>query len=148
MKQTNRTSSSKPVCKFYNSSQGCLKGDACAFAHTQNVNRTSSHSKNDTELSTSEWKHMVVHCKKSKYDVYIGRPNPSIPNSSENKWGNPFKISDTMNRAQVINAYREWINDRPELVQKAKNELKGKILACWCSPKGCHGDVLAEIANT
>ena len=25
--------------------------------------------------------HLVVHCKKANYDVYIGRPS---------KWGNPF----------------------------------------------------------
>ena len=34
------------------------------------------------------------------------------------------------------------------MMQRAKMELRGKVLGCWCSPKACHGDVLAEIANS
>lgn len=30
---------------------------------------------------------------------------------------------------------------------KQLRELKGKTIACWCSPKKCHGDVLAELAD-
>ncbi|MGD9564460.1 MAG: DUF4326 domain-containing protein [Pyrinomonadaceae bacterium] len=26
-------------------------------------------------------------------------------------------------------------------------ELRGKVLGCWCSPKVCHGDVLARLLN-
>jgi hypothetical protein len=26
-------------------------------------------------------------------------------------------------------------------------ELKGKVLGCWCHPKGCHGHVLAKLVN-
>jgi hypothetical protein len=26
--------------------------------------------------------------------------------------------------------------------------LKGKILVCFCKPLACHGDVLAEIADS
>ena len=82
---------------------------------------------------------LVVHCKKEKYDVYIGRP--SI-------WGNPFVIGRDENRDEVIEKYREWISDKPDLIKKAKLELKGKILACWCYPNKCHGDILAKIANS
>lgn len=46
-------------------------------------------------------KKFVVHCKKSKYDVYIGRPNTSIP-SKDCKWGNPFKIGRDGDRDDVI----------------------------------------------
>eukprot|EP01133_Synstelium_polycarpum_P003471 gene3471-3950_t len=38
--------------------------------------------------------------------------------------------------------------DQNALFQEAKKELKGKIIACWCSPLNCHGHVLAEIANS
>ena len=79
----------------------------------------------------------VVHCKKEPYDVYIGRPS---------KWGNPFTIGKDGNREQVINAYRKWINDSPELLYQI-HELEGKTLGCWCSPKACHGDVLIELVN-
>jgi hypothetical protein len=93
-------------------------------------------------------KQYVVHCKKSGYDVYIGRPNPSIPSSYQNaKWGNPFKIGEHGTREDVIKKYEEWFVSQPELVKAAKKELKGKILACWCSPQSCHGDVLARVAN-
>lgn len=79
----------------------------------------------------------VVHCKKSSYDVYIGRPS---------KWGNPFMIGRDGNRMEVIQKYRAWLMNRQDLID-ALPELKGKILGCWCSPQACHGDVLAELAN-
>ena len=79
----------------------------------------------------------VVHCKKSKYDVYIGRPS---------KWGNPFAIGKDGTREEVIQKYRAWLLTRPELMNSI-HELKDKILACWCHPQACHGDVLAELAN-
>ena len=80
----------------------------------------------------------VVHCKKDKYDVYIGRPGP---------WGNPFEIGKDGDREEVVEKYAEWLLAQPELVEKAKEELKGKVLGCWCAPKLCHGDILAEVAN-
>ena len=79
---------------------------------------------------------MVVHCKKDKYDIYIGRPS---------KWGNPFSV-DEYGREGCINKYREWILNKPELI-KSLDELKGKVLGCWCKPKVCHGDVLVELAK-
>lgn len=81
---------------------------------------------------------LVVHCKRSPYDVYIGRPSP---------WGNPFRLRDEAERAAVIRRYRTWLARRPELIERARRELRGKRLGCWCAPRPCHGDVLAEIAN-
>lgn len=82
----------------------------------------------------------VVHCKKDKYDIYIGRPS---------KWGNPFNLIDPKNdleRKEVIDKYRKWITTgNGKFLLKDLNELKGKILACYCSPKPCHGDVLIEL---
>lgn len=79
----------------------------------------------------------VVHCKKSKHDIYIGRPS---------KWGNPFEIGKDGTREEVIHKYREWIQTQPSLL-KSVHELKGKTIACWCAPLPCHGDVLAELAE-
>ena len=88
---------------------------------------------------TNNW---VVHCKKDEYDVYIGRGS---------KWGNPFKMNDKSDeeRNRVIEEYKQWLSrdEQKELLNACKTELKGKILGCWCSPKACHGSVLAEIAN-
>jgi len=79
----------------------------------------------------------VVHCKKRPYDVYIGRPE---------KWGNPFTIGKDGNRGDVIEKYIDWLMNQPVLLNDV-HELKDKILGCWCHPKSCHGDILAEIAN-
>jgi len=80
----------------------------------------------------------VVHCKKDRYDVYIGRPS---------KWGNPFAIGRDGNREEVIIKYRDYILSQPALLKDLPS-LKGKILGCWCAPLACHGDVLVEMANT
>jgi hypothetical protein len=79
----------------------------------------------------------VVHCKRDRYDVYIGRPS---------KWGNPFVIGRDGTREQVIAKYRAYILRRPELIA-ALLELRGKTLGCWCAPQPCHGEVLAELAD-
>ena len=90
---------------------------------------------------------LVVHCKKSEYDVYIGRPNRAIKGSQESPWGNPFKIGRDGSRADVIAKYRTWLEAQPELMARARLELRGKVLGCWCAPQACHGDVLAAVAN-
>ena len=87
----------------------------------------------------------VVHFKKEPYDVYIGRG--SI-------WGNPFTHLTTETKAQFVVAtreeaiakYREWLMCQPELLKQIPT-LRSKVLGCWCRPKSCHGDVLAEMAN-
>ena len=80
---------------------------------------------------------LVVHCKRSKYDVYIGRPS---------KWGNPFNIGKDGTREEVILKYLRWLKDQPKLIAEL-DELKGKVLGCWCAPNACHGDALAKLAN-
>ena len=79
----------------------------------------------------------VVHCKREKFDVYIGRPS---------KWGNPFVIGKDGDRKEVLKKYRDWIVEQKSLIGDLP-ELEGKVLGCWCKPKACHGDILAEMAN-
>ena len=82
---------------------------------------------------------LVVHCKQAPFDVYVGRP--SI-------WGNPFKLKSEADRTPAILAqYEAWLRGQPELVARARRELRGKVLGCYCAPKLCHGDVLARVAN-
>ena len=81
----------------------------------------------------------VVDCRREPYDVYIGRP--SI-------FGNPFRIGPDGTRAEVIEKYRADVLDRPLLVKTIRRELRGKRLGCYCAPQPCHGDVLAEIAES
>ena len=73
----------------------------------------------------------VVHCKKQKYDVYIGRKNPSV-DCKDCKWGNPFAITDQQNREQVIEKYEKWLRSKPEMIEMARTELKGKVLGWYC----------------
>lgn len=83
-------------------------------------------------------KQLVVHCKREPFDVYIGRPGP---------YGNPFIIGRDGDRAAVIAKYEAWLRKQPELVARAKRELQGKTLGCWCAPFACHGDVLVRVVN-
>lgn len=71
------------------------------------------------------------------YDVYIGRPS---------KWGNPFVIGKDGSRENVIELYRDWIFRQTELLNSL-DEIRDKILGCWCAPKHCHGDVLVELCE-
>lgn len=72
--------------------------------------------------------------------VYVGRPT---------KWGNPYAIipGTGFTRLVVLAKYREYINSFPQLQHAAREELRGKHLACWCAPSPCHADILLEIAN-
>lgn len=83
----------------------------------------------------------VVHFKRDSYNkknyVYIGRPSP---------WGNPFAIGMDGTREEVIEKYEKYIRAQPELMALL-HELKGKYLACWCSPLACHGDILAKLVK-
>ena len=58
------------------------------------------------------------------------------------KWGNPHMLNDESQRDKVCDQY---ITDF-ELVDDIA-ELESKVLVCWCSPKRCHGDFLARLAN-
>jgi Domain of unknown function (DUF4326) len=88
----------------------------------------------------------VVHCKKEKYDIYIGRPS---------KWGNPYSHKDgtlaefkVENRGQALEMYREYITMGAGIqLLNDLHELKGKTLGCWCKPASCHGDILIELLN-
>lgn len=75
--------------------------------------------------------------KMPKNTVYVGRPT---------YWGNKFLVK-LWGREEAIRLYREFFRDGG-LAMTAKEELKGKNLACWCPlDQPCHADVLLEIAN-
>lgn len=77
-----------------------------------------------------------------EYDVFIGRPS---------KWGNPFShLSSTLaqykasDRIEAVEKYRQWILTQPQLLADLE-ELRGKRLGCFCTPKLCHGHILIEL---
>ncbi len=79
----------------------------------------------------------VANLYKEPYDVYIGRGS---------YWGNPFVIGKHGDRKECIDMYREYAILH-NIRERAKKELIGKTLGCYCKPKECHGDLLAEWAN-
>lgn len=65
--------------------------------------------------------------------IYVGRPT---------RWGNPFTGPD------AVTQFRAWLDGQPELVERARRELGGHNLACWCAlGQPCHADVYLEVAN-
>jgi len=70
--------------------------------------------------------------------VYIGRPS---------KWSNPFKVGQDGTLLEVAQKYINWLQSQHELIADAKQELKGKDLACYCKPGLCHGDLLLILSN-
>lgn len=122
--------------------EGACISDDCLVHHGTGRSRESLYRTN------------VVHCKRAKYDVYIGRGNCPVT-GKRGEWGNPFSHQSTSvaqfkvaTRDEAVSAYRDWLLSQPALVEKAKRELKGKVLACWCAPQNCHGRVLVDIANS
>jgi len=77
----------------------------------------------------------VVHCKRSKYDVYIGRGGP---------WGNPFEIGQDGTREEVCAKYLKYLLQNERLMAMLPS-LKGKVLGCYCAPKLCHGDIIIHV---
>lgn len=52
------------------------------------------------------------------------------------------------NVEQAVISFREMFEEDPQIVANAKEELRGKNLACWCGPDNkCHADVLLEVVN-
>jgi hypothetical protein len=86
----------------------------------------------------------VVHVKLDKSDVYVGRPS---------YWGNPYTVA-THGRGRAVLLFEDYVRRTPQFRERVKKVLSGKILACWCAPRGgvehdapliCHAQVLVRI---
>ena len=82
--------------------------------------------------------------------VYIGRCRGRCRHGDNNGFGHifadPFKSRIGRTRAQIISDYQDYLKEHPEIVEAAR-QLRGKVLACFCTPLPCHGDILADIAD-
>ena len=56
-------------------------------------------------------------------------------------WGNPFEIPSDGDRDTVCDSY-ELFFARKFSLHNRLDELRGKVLGCWCYPNRCHGDYL------
>ncbi|SRR5581483_11555946 len=75
--------------------------------------------------------------------VYVGRPTA---------FGNPFRVGskEAPTRRHAVELFEAYIASKPQLAERARHELKGKNLACWCPVDGkpCHAATLLRIANS
>jgi len=77
-------------------------------------------------------------------DIYIGRVcNMGGWRLLKSKWHNPYSVKQYGD--QAIPLFEKYIRESP-LINDIE-ELRGKILGCWCKPKPCHGDILIKILN-
>ncbi|WP_018330658.1 DUF4326 domain-containing protein [Actinomycetospora chiangmaiensis] len=84
------------------------------------------------------------------------KPEGAVTVARPSSWGNPFKLGETLDvdgttvtldRDLMIALYRRWLGEHPELIERAREELAGHDLACWCRPdEACHADVLLRVA--
>jgi Domain of unknown function (DUF4326) len=85
------------------------------------------------------------------------KPEGAITVARPSSWGNPFKLDGvvrtdedvevTLDRDTMIALYRRWLAEQPELIERARAELAGHDLACWCPlDAACHADVLLRVA--
>lgn len=61
----------------------------------------------------------------------------------QSDWGNPFEIPGDGDRDAVCNSY-EIFFPRKFSLHNRLDELRGKVLGCWCYPDRCHGDYLVS----
>lgn len=84
-------------------------------------------------------KHCVVVNKyNSDFDINIQRGT---------MWGNPFKEGT---REENIKKFKPYFLNKIKTGQISKSHLevlRGMRLGCTCSPKPCHGDIIAEVVN-
>lgn len=78
----------------------------------------------------------VVHCKKERYDVYIGRPSAL---------GNPFVIGKDGSRKEVIEKFEQYARKDKDVLALIRMLSERTVLGCWCAPQACHGDVIVKL---
>lgn len=79
---------------------------------------------------------MVVHVKSKVNSVYCGRGS---------RFGNPFPMYKEGDRGKVVKQFNDWLIYQPELLRLSSYALKGKKISCFCAPKDCHCDTLAQL---
>lgn len=87
-------------------------------------------------------------------NVYIGRKGVVFVDGERfpkenSEWANPYRITDNLDRDQVILQYETHLDAmlEDEECKKRFLLLRGKTLGCWCKPDACHGDVIVKKLN-
>ena len=100
---------------------------------------------------------VVVNIYEEQFDAYIGRAG----RGEDGYFGNPFRMGNRISREQAVKSFQKYFTGRGEdgyfgnpfrMGQDSEFKrrvlaLKGKRLGCFCKPKACHGDVIADWLN-
>jgi len=94
------------------------------------------------------------------YNIYVGRRKAlllskyeDIPGLKDGSvFGNPFRSKDDL--VSTLERYREYFYENldrfepilSEVIEEARKRTV--CLVCWCKPKACHGDIIAEYMNS
>ena len=87
----------------------------------------------------------------AKFDVYVGRRmRLGRFARSDGRFGNPYSINDKRTPEEAVSMFRAYFYRRlladPEF-KAAVLGLRGKALGCWCPPRYCHAEIIAEYLN-
>lgn len=80
-----------------------------------------------------------------KWTQYIGRKNEYY-NLPQSDFANPYSLDDH-DRQTAVRLYELWLFENlliSESFYEKFQSLTGEVLACWCLPELCHGDVLCN----
>ena len=87
----------------------------------------------------------VVNLRQLRYEIYVGRSSA---------WGHPWSHLPSMqaryhvaSREEAIRKHMEWFLSQKDMIERARRELRKKVLGCYCAPLLCHGFTLAAVAN-
>ena len=103
------------------------------------------------------YKVTVVNVRKQKSTHYCGRETSYKSDYGVNlsTLGNPFPISNTINRDQVIQQYEKLFYTK-DYIEYHDKEFKILLeylktnsveLGCFCHPQKCHCDIIADFIN-
>jgi hypothetical protein len=78
-------------------------------------------------------------------------PPNTVKVDRSSRWGNPFRIEQNRSAEEAVATFAQWLKSDTAgaaLAMRAKAELRGKNLACWCKVDApCHADVLLSVSN-
>jgi hypothetical protein len=88
------------------------------------------------------------------HEVYVGRSN-ARRGLKGSPLANPFILKDESDRSLVLARYRVWLDERilarasevtdeMDRLRATANRHGELVLLCWCAPKGCHAEAIAE----
>lgn len=96
------------------------------------------------------WKHLRS---TTETRVYIGR---ACRGYLQSPLANPWKVEQ--DRGETLDRYRDWLREMltnstspqaREILRLGQLVADGEdlVLLCWCAPKNCHGDLVAEVVQ-